>query len=106
MSTFVVMTCILRRADGWTVEGSIDAAGEHLVVLAIILMSVGEFRGFGSISGRTCAFLVLSGFATGASWICYSAWCWLRSSSASGLSVPNWLGVALIASGAVLVALT
>jgi bacterial/archaeal transporter family protein len=42
-----------------------------LVVLAGILFSLGEFQPPGSISGRTYLFLVLSGLATGASWICY-----------------------------------
>lgn len=96
-----------------------------LVVLAMILISLGEFRGFGSISGRTYAFLVLSGLATGASWICYFRALKLGHASqvapidklsvvlvaifggiflGEKLSVPNWIGVALIAGGAVLVA--
>lgn len=96
-----------------------------LVVLATILISLGEFRGFGSISGRTYAFLVLSGLATGASWICYFRALKLGHASqvapidklsvvlvaifgviflGEKLSVPNWIGIALIASGAVLVA--
>lgn len=97
-----------------------------LVVLATILIALGEFRGFGAISGRTYAFLVLSGLATGASWMCYFRALKLGHASqvapidklsvvlvaifgvvflGERLSVPNWLGIALIASGAVLVAL-
>lgn len=96
-----------------------------LVVLATILIGLGEFRGFGSISGRTYAFLVLSGLATGASWICYFRALKIGHASqvapidklsvvlvavfgviflGEKLSVPNWIGIALIASGAVLVA--
>jgi transporter family protein len=96
-----------------------------LVVLAAILASLGEFRSLGSISGRTYVFLGLSGLATGASWLCYFRALKLGHASqvapidklsvvlvavfgvlflGEKLSVPNWIGVALIASGAILVA--
>ena len=42
-----------------------------LVVLAATLLSLGEFQPLDSISSRTYLFLLLSGLATGASWICY-----------------------------------
>ena len=42
-----------------------------LVTLAFILLATGQFQNPGSVSGRTYLFLVLSGLATGASWICY-----------------------------------
>ena len=96
-----------------------------LMVLAAILASLGEFRSLGSISGRTYVFLGLSGLATGASWLCYFRALKLGHASqvvpidklsvvlvavfgvlflGEKLSVPNWIGVALIASGAILVA--
>ncbi|ETR78332.1 transporter [Afipia sp. P52-10] len=96
-----------------------------LVVLAAILASLGEFRSLGSISGRTYVFLGLSGLATGASWLCYFRALKLGHASqvapidklsvvlvavfgvvflGEKLSVPNSIGVALIASGAILVA--
>lgn len=96
-----------------------------LVVLAVILFSLGEFQSFGSISARSYLFLVLSGLATGASWICYFRALKLgdaaRVAPIDKLSVvlvavfgfaflgekltgPNWIGVALIAGGAFLVA--
>jgi transporter family protein len=76
-------------------------------------------------SGRTYLFLVLSGLATGASWICYFRALKLGNAAqvapidklsvvlvavfgvlflGETLSGANWLGVALIAVGAVLVA--
>jgi transporter family protein len=97
-----------------------------LVVLAAILVGLGEFQSLGSISSRTYVFLILSGLATGASWICYFRALKLGSASqvapidklsvvlvavfgaiflGEKLTGPNWLGVALIAAGAFLVTL-
>jgi transporter family protein len=96
-----------------------------LVVLAGILFSLGEFQPLGSISARTYLFLVLSGLATGASWICYFLALKIGNASqvapidklsvvlvalfgvvflGEKMSMPNWLGVLLIAVGAYLVA--
>lgn len=96
-----------------------------LVSLALILLATGQFQSPASVSGRTYLFLVLSGLATGASWICYFRALKLGNAAqvapidklsvvlvavfgvlflGEKLSGPNWLGVALIAVGAVLVA--
>src|SRR5262249_35595331 len=42
-----------------------------LLTLALILHVSGQFQNPASVSGRTYLFLVLSGLATGGSWICY-----------------------------------
>jgi uncharacterized membrane protein len=42
-----------------------------LVTLAFILLATGQFQSPGAISSRTYVFLMLSGLATGASWICF-----------------------------------
>jgi transporter family protein len=42
-----------------------------LLVLAGIVAVTGQAQALGSISGRTYAFLMMSGLATGASWLCY-----------------------------------
>ena len=97
-----------------------------LVVLAGILFSLGEFQPLGSISGRTYLFLVLSGLATGASWICYFRALKLGNASqvapidklsvvlvavfgvaflGEKLSVSNWLGILSIGLGVILLAL-
>ena len=39
--------------------------------LAVILLATGQFASPNSVSAKSWLFLVLSGFATGASWICY-----------------------------------
>ena len=96
-----------------------------LLTLALILAATGQFQQPGSISGRTYAFLVLSGLATGASWICYFRALKLGHAAqvapidklsvvlvavfgvlflGEQLSTANWIGVALIAAGAILVA--
>jgi transporter family protein len=96
-----------------------------LVVLAAILTVTGQFQPPGSISGKTYLFLLLSGLATGASWVCYFRALKIGQASqvapidklsvvlvalfgviflGEKLTLPNWLGVALIAVGAVLVA--
>ncbi|MEZ0168581.1 EamA family transporter [Microvirga sp. TS319] len=96
-----------------------------LCVLAAILIGTGQWQPLGSVSGRSYLFLVLSGLATGASWICYFRALKLgdaaRVAPLDKLSVvlvavfgaaflgerlllPNWIGVAFIAAGAVLVA--
>jgi transporter family protein len=96
-----------------------------LCALAVMLAALGEFQPPGSISGRSYLFLVLSGLATGASWLCYFRALKLGEASkvapidkmsvllvalfgvmflGEKLTGPNWLGIALIAVGAVLVA--
>ena len=96
-----------------------------LAALAAILTATRQWQPFGSVSSRTYLFLVLSGLATGASWICYFRALKLGDAArvapldklsvvlvavfgvaflGERLSAQNWLGVALIAVGAVLVA--
>jgi transporter family protein len=96
-----------------------------LVVTAGILAALGEFQPLGSISGRSYLFLLLSGLATGASWLCYFRALKLGKASqvapidkmsvllvalfgvvflGERLSGANWIGVAMIAGGALLVA--
>ena len=97
-----------------------------LLTLALIVYATGQFQNPTSISPRTYLFLVLSGLATGASWLCYFRALKLGNASqvapvdklsvvlvaifgalllGEKLTMLNWLGVALIAVGAVLVAL-
>ena len=97
-----------------------------LVTLALIVYATGQFESPASISPRTYLFLVLSGFATGASWLCYFRALKLGNAGqvapvdklsvvlvaifgvvflGERLSALNWAGVALIALGAILVAL-
>lgn len=96
-----------------------------LLVLAAIVVATGQAQALGSISGKTYTFLILSGLATGASWLCYFRALKLGNAAqvapidklsvvlvavfavvflGERLAPANWLGVALIAVGAVLVA--
>lgn len=97
-----------------------------IVVLAAIVTGTGQWQPPASISGRTYLFLVLSGLATGASWLCYFRA--LKFGDAARvapidkmsvvlvavfgaaflgerLSGVNWFGVALVAAGAIFVSL-
>src|SRR5215468_3314204 len=42
-----------------------------LITLSMIVWATGQFQNPGAITPRTWLFLVLSGLATGASWLCY-----------------------------------
>jgi transporter family protein len=96
-----------------------------LVTLALILFATGKFSEAGPISGKSWLFLLLSGLGTGASWICYFRALKLGPATLVApidkLSVVlvalfgvvflgerpswnGWLGIALIAAGAVLIA--
>jgi len=96
-----------------------------LLCLGAFLAATDQFQSPGSISGRTYLFLVLSGLATGASWVCYFRA--LKIGDAAQVapidklsvvlvavfafiflgerpSVQGWFGIALITAGAVLIA--
>ncbi|MDP3659648.1 EamA family transporter [Phenylobacterium sp.] len=97
-----------------------------LFVLGTIVLATQQFQSLNGVSGRTYLFLALSGLAAGASWICYYRALKLGDAArvapidkmsvvlvavfgvaflGERLSARNWAGVALIAVGAVLVAL-
>lgn len=96
-----------------------------LLVLAGIVTATGQAQALGTISTKTYTFLILSGLATGASWLCYFRALKIGHAAqvapidklsvvlvavfgaiflGERLGPANWLGVALIAAGAVLVA--
>ena len=96
-----------------------------VVALGAMLSGTGQWQSLAAISRRSYLFLVLSGLATGGSWLCYFRALQLGDASrvapidklsvvmvaifgvmflGETLSLPNWLGIALIGVGAVLVA--
>jgi transporter family protein len=96
-----------------------------LLVVAALLAASGQWQPLGSVSARTYLFLTLSGLATGGSWLCYFRALQLGDAArvapidklsvvlvavfgvaflGEQLSAVNWLGVLLIAGGAVLIA--
>ena len=98
-----------------------------LIVLAGIVFAMGKAQPLDTISGRTWLFLVLSGLATGASWLAYFRALKLGQASqvapvdklsvvlvaifgvmflGEKLNLQGWIGVSLVAAGAVTLAVT
>ena len=96
-----------------------------LMSLALLLAATGELRAPGGISGKTWTFLILSGLATGVSWLCYFRALKLGPAAlvapidklsvvlvalfgafflGEKPSASDWTGIALIAAGAMLIA--
>jgi bacterial/archaeal transporter family protein len=127
-AAFAALTAIFAKVGIENVNSDFATFIRTIVILCAlgaILVGTGQWQPVGSVSGRTYLFLVLSGLATGGSWICYFRALKLGEASrvapvdklsvvlvavfgvaflGERLSPPNWLGVALIAAGAVLVA--
>ncbi len=97
-----------------------------LISLSLILFATGQFSQTGPISTRSWVFLLLSGLGTGASWICYFRALKLGPATlvapidklsvvlvalfgvvflGERPSLNGWVGIALIAAGAVLIAI-
>jgi transporter family protein len=125
---FAALTAIFAKIGVENVNSDFATFIRTIVILCAlgaILAGTGQWQSLGSVSARSYSFLVLSGLATGGSWICYFRALKLGDAArvapidkmsvvlvaifgviflGERLSVPNWLGVALIAAGAVLVA--
>ena len=71
---FAGLTAVLAKIGIENVNSTLATAVRTAVVLVfswLMVFIVGSQDGIGSISARTLLFLVLSGLATGASWLCY-----------------------------------
>ena len=71
---FAALTSIFAKIGIKDVDSNLATALRTIVVLAmawLMVLITGSFDGIGEISQKTLLFLVLSGLATGASWICY-----------------------------------
>ena len=71
---FAGITAILAKIGVKNVQSNLATAIRTIVVLIFAWMMVfvvGSYDSIGNISGYTFTFLILSGLATGASWICY-----------------------------------
>ena len=66
-----------------------------LVTLAFILLATGQFQSPGAIPSRSYLFLLLSGLATGASWVCYFRA--LKIGEAAKVAPVDKLSVVLVA---------
>ena len=127
-AAFAALTAIFAKIGIENVNSDFATFIRTIVILLAAGMMVyvtGNWQSPSNVSAKTWVFLVLSGFATGASWICYFRALKLGNAAqvapidklsvvfvavfavlflGEKLSLPNWLGVALIACGAVLVA--
>ncbi len=71
---FAGLTAILAKCGIKETDSTVATALRTIVVLVfswIMVFIVGSQSGIGDISSKTWIFLVLSGLATGASWLCY-----------------------------------
>ena len=125
---FAALTAVFAKVGVGNIGSDFATFVRTLVVvaaLAAVLTMTGQWQPPASVSGRSLAFLALSGLATGASWLCYFRALKLGDAArvapvdklsvvmvavfgalflGERLAAVNWLGVALIAAGAVLVA--
>ena len=73
-AVFAALTTILGKVGIADVESNLGTAirtGVVLVMAWVVALVTGEHRGMRQIPRRDLLFIVLSGVATGASWLCY-----------------------------------
>jgi transporter family protein len=125
---FAAMTAIFGKIGVEGIDSNFATLIRTVVILGAIIAIVtatGAWQPLSGISRRTYIFLILSGLATGASWVCYYRA--LKLGPASGVApidklsvvlvalfaagflgetllARNGIGIALIAAGAILVA--
>lgn len=71
---FAGITSILAKIGIKNTDSTAATAIRTIVILFfswLMVFITGSFGGIGSISSKTLIFLILSGFATGGSWLCY-----------------------------------
>lgn len=127
-AVFAALTAVFAKIGVQGVNSNFATFLRTLVVVAAfvpLLWFTGEYESLSELSGRTVLFLVLSGLATGASWLCYFRALQIGQASqvapidklsvvfvaligafflGERLSATGWTGIVLIAGGAVLVA--
>ena len=127
---FAALTAIFAKVGVSGVNSNFATFLRTIIVvlaLGLLVWLTGEVQSLSTISAKTGIFLVLSGLATGASWLCYFRALQLGKVSqvapidklsvvltaiiaavflGEKLSMTGWSGVGLIGLGAVLVALT
>ena len=127
-AVFAALTAIFAKIGVEDINSDLATLIRTVVVLfslALILFATGQFNQTDPISTKSWVFLVLSGLGTGASWICYFRALKLGPATlvapidklsvvlvalfgvvflGERPSLYGWIGIFLIASGAVLIA--
>ena len=127
-AVFAALTAIFAKIGVAAVASDFATLIRTVVILLVVIALVaatGQWQPLGTVPARTWLFLVLSGVATGASWLCYFRALKLGDAArvapidklsvvfvailgtlllGERLSPGAWAGVALIAAGALLVA--
>lgn len=128
-ASFAALTAIFAKVGIERVNSDFATLFRTIVILVVlggIVAATGQWQSPASLSRRTVVFLVLSGLATGASWICYFRALKIGEAArvapidklsvvlvaifgviflGERLSMVNAIGIGLIALGAVLVAM-
>jgi len=126
---FAALTAVFAKVGVSGVNSDFATLIRTVVILGVVsalVVATGQWQALATVSRRTWIFLVLSGVATGASWLCYFRALSLGDAArvapvdklsvvlvaviatlflGERLSLGNWAGVAMIAAGAVLVAM-
>jgi transporter family protein len=128
-AVFAALTAIFAKVGVENVNSDLATFIRTIVVvcvLGLIVYATRQFQNPAEISGRTYLFLVLSALGTGASWLCYFRALKLGDAAqvapidklsvvlvavfgvlflGERLSVLSWAGIAMVAAGAILVAI-
>ena len=128
-AVFAALTAIFAKIGVEDINPDLATFIRTVIVLisfALILFATHQFKSPGNISAKTWTFLLLSGLGTGASWLCYFRALKLGPATlvapidklsvvlvalfgvvflGERPSASNWLGIVLIAAGAVLIVL-
>lgn len=128
-AVFAALTAIFAKVGIQGINSDFATLVRTLVIigaLCLFLTVTGQWQKPGEISAKSWVFLVLSGLATGASWLAYFRALQIGDASrvapvdklsvvlvalfgaaflGERMSTINWLGIALIGCGVVLVAL-
>ncbi len=128
-AVFAALTGIFGKIGVAQVAPDVAVLLRTAVILAfvtLLVLATGQWQNPAALPARAWLFLTLSGLATGASWLCYYRALKLGDAArvapvdklsvvlvalfgvaflGEKLSLPNWLGVAMIAAGTLLVAL-
>ncbi len=128
-AAFAALTAIFAKIGIENVNSDFATFVRTIVILlaiGLMLFLTGNWQAPASVSGKSWLFLVLSGLATGASWLCYFRALKMGNAAqvapvdklsvvlvalfavlflGERLSPAHWLGVCMVGGGAVLLAL-